>query len=155
MMMPPKVAPMPVNDSVHRYGRFGSYISVDLTASVGTHSLRVCAQYQAGWTPYCKQISFTVTGGSTCSAPSSPGVHVCSPLDGSTVASPVHALARGLVSGTFARMELWVDGAKKDTSYTTTLDTSVALGAGSHRFNFRAVNTAGTVWSNPVYVTVK
>ena len=71
------------------------------------------------------------------------------------VASPVHTLARGLVSGTFARMELWVDGVKKFNSPTTLLDAYPTLGAGSHRFNFRAVNTAGTIWNKVVYATVK
>jgi hypothetical protein len=99
----------------------------------------------------------TYTIGSTaCSAPSSPGVNVCSPVNGSTVSSPVSAQAMATITGTLARMEVWVDGVKKFTETTsTTLTTSITLAAGSHRFDFYAVNTAGTKWETTVNATVK
>lgn len=98
--------------------------------------------------------SFTV-GGSACAAPSTPGVNVCSPVNNSTDNSPVRALAAARISGTLARMEVWVDGVKKYTETSgLTLSTSIALGAGKHRFDFYAVNTAGTKWEKTVYATV-
>jgi hypothetical protein len=52
-------------------------------------------------------------------------------------------------------MELWVDGVKKYSETTSkTLSTSIALGAGNHRFSVFAVNTAGTKWESTVYATV-
>jgi hypothetical protein len=35
-----------------------------------------------------------------------------------------------------------------------TLNTSIALGAGKHRFDFYAVNTSGTKWETTVFATV-
>jgi hypothetical protein len=52
-------------------------------------------------------------------------------------------------------MELWVDGVKKLNSTSTLVDTHLTLGPGRHRFNFRAVNSAGTIWSKVVNATVK
>jgi hypothetical protein len=101
----------------------------------------------------------TSGGGTTCTAPSNAGVNVCSPTStaapGSTMASPVHALAAGTVSGTFARMELWIDGVKKLTvTSAPTIDYQATLPSGSHRFSFFAVNTAGAKWNVVRYASV-
>jgi hypothetical protein len=104
-------------------------------------------------------VAITLTGGTsggTCNAPSTAGVNVCAPLNGSTVSSPVTAQAKATITGTLARMEVWVDGVKKYTETTsTTLSTSITLTAGSHRFDFYAVNTAGTKWLTTVNATVR
>jgi hypothetical protein len=100
--------------------------------------------------------SFTVGAAGTCSAPTSAGVHVCAPANGSTVSSPVQVKAAATITGTLARMEVWVDGVKKYTETSSkTLTTSISLGAGSHRFAVFAVNTAGTKWEGVVTATVK
>ena len=100
--------------------------------------------------------SFAVGAAGTCSAPSSPGVHVCKPANGSTVSSPVQVQATATITGTLARMELWVDGVKKYTETSSkTLSTSISLAAGSHRFSIFAVNTAGTKWQGVSTATVK
>jgi hypothetical protein len=101
--------------------------------------------------------SFSFTGdGGTCSTPFSDSVHVCSPVSGTTVSSPVNCTATAKISGTLARMEIWVDGVKK-YSETTSLreSTSIALPAGSHKFTFNAINTTGTKWATSVFATVK
>ena len=91
-----------------------------------------------------------------CSAPSSNGVHICAPTSGSTVSSPVVVKAASTVSGTIARMELWVDGVKKYTATSSKqLNTTISLAAGSHRFSVFAVNTVGQKWQNVVNATVK
>jgi hypothetical protein len=98
--------------------------------------------------------SYTI--GSTCSAPTTPGVHVCKPVGGSTVPSPVQVQAHATITGTLARMEVWVDGVKKYTETTgTSLSTSIALTAGAHTFHVYAVNTAGTKWLGSVSATVQ
>jgi hypothetical protein len=59
------------------------------------------------------------------------------------------------VTGTISRMEVWVDGVKKFSTFaSTTLSTSLSLPSGSHRFSFYAVNTAGTKWNTVVNATV-
>lgn len=105
-----------------------------------------------------QRLDYTFTTGSTagCSAPSSNGVHVCSPVNGAAVGSPVTVQAATTIPGTLARMEIWVDGAKLFTEKTsTTFTTSLNLGAGSHRFDIYAVNTAGAKYETTVYATVK
>jgi hypothetical protein len=98
--------------------------------------------------------TYTIGTGS-CSLPSAPGVHICKPVNGSTVASPVPVQASATVTGTIARMEVWVDGVKKFTATgSRTLSTSLSLASGSHRFVVYAVNTAGTKWQSTVSATV-
>jgi hypothetical protein len=99
--------------------------------------------------------AFTVGSSGTCAAPSTPGVNVCTPANGSTVTSPVQVQAAANITGTLARMEVWVDGVKKFTESTSkSFTTSITLAAGSHRFDVYAVNTAGTKWLKTVTATV-
>ena len=99
--------------------------------------------------------SFTGDGG-TCSAPFTNSVHVCSPVSSSTVTSPVNCTATAKISGTLARMEIWVDGVKKYSESTSLHEsTSIALPAGTHKFTFNAINTAGTKWATSVFAAVQ
>jgi len=98
--------------------------------------------------------NFTV-GGAACLIPSTAGVNICSPASGSSMSSPVQVQATSKVTGTIARMQLWVDGVKKFTSASTTLTTSISLAAGTHRFAVVATNTAGQKWESSVNATVK
>ena len=82
-------------------------------------------------------------------------MNICSPVNNSTVGSPVQVLATANITGSLARMEVWVDGVKVYTeTASTTLNTSIPLGAGKHQFGVYAVNTAGTKWLSIVYATV-
>ncbi len=101
-----------------------------------------------------QQLHFAFTvGPGPCAAPSSPGVSICTPA-GSSTTSPVLVEAAGSISGTLARMELWVDGVKKYTETTSLwFNTSVYVGPGDHHFDVFAVNTAGTKWLQSVYAT--
>jgi FG-GAP-like repeat/Bacterial Ig domain len=99
-------------------------------------------------------VTFQVAAG--CSAPGSAGVNLCSPASGSTVGSPVQVLASATVTGTLSSMQLWVEGVKKySESSSTTLQTSISLAAGTHRFAVLAVNTAGQKWEQAADATVK
>lgn len=99
--------------------------------------------------------AFTVGGGAACSAPISPGVHICVPASGSTVRSPVQVEASATVTGVIANTQLWVDGVKKYAAPSNSINTSISLAAGSHRFAVLAVNTAGQKWESAVNATVK
>jgi hypothetical protein len=93
---------------------------------------------------------------SSCSAPTSAGVHICSPASGASVSSPVLVTATSKVTGTIVSTQLWVDGVKSfNAPGSTTLTTTVTLAAGSHRFAVIATNTAGTKWESTVTATVK
>ena len=137
----------------HAFSNY-SFLDMSIPLAAGKHSITA---FGTGWDGALQEKKFTLTvsGGASCSAPTSPGVHVCAPASGSTVSSPVHVQAVGKVSGTFARMEIWVDGVKKYTSTTATVDTTLALAAGSHRFVFFAINTAGQKWETIVQATVQ
>lgn len=138
----------------HAFSNY-SFLDASLSLAAGSHAITV---YGTGWDDTLQQKSFTLTVGSggSCSVPTSPGVHVCQPAGGATVTSPVQIQAASTVTGTFARMEVWVDGVKKysETS-STSLNTTLTLAAGSHRFAVLAINTAGTKWEQVVTATVK
>ena len=135
-------------------GAFSNYSFLDASVPLATGSHHIVV-YAAGWDNSLESRSYTVNvTASSCAPPSSPGVHVCSPANGSTVHSPVRLQAASTVAGTLARMEVWVDGAKKYTA-PNHVDTSIPLSAGSHRFGFFAVNTNGQTWQTVVNATVQ
>jgi hypothetical protein len=139
----------------HAFSHY-SFLDASIPLAAGSHAVTI---YGTGWDDTLQQKSFTlaVTGsGGSCSVPTSPGVHVCAPANGSTVSAPVAVQAAATITGTFARMEVWVDGVKKYTETSSkALSTSISLAAGSHRFTVFAVNTAGTKWEGVVTATVK
>lgn len=138
----------------HAFSNY-SFLDASVPLTAGSHAVTV---FGTGWDNTLQKKSFTLTvsAGGACSAPASPGVHICAPASGATVASPVQIQASGTVTGTFARMEVWVDGVKKYSEAAgTTLNTTLSLSAGSHRFAVLALNTAGTRWEQAVNATVK
>ncbi len=130
-----------------------AYFNFSSTFAPGAHSATFFA---ADVDNRLQRHDFTFTvGGAACSAPSSPGVNICSPVNNSTVNSPVNTLAAANITGSLARMELWIDGVKFYTETTsTTLNASFPLAAGKHQFGVYAVNTAGAKWLSIVYATV-
>lgn len=131
-----------------------AYLSSTSTLASGTHKGTI---YAANIDNSLKRFDFNFTvGASPCSAPPSAGVHICAPAVGSTTsANPVLVEATSKITGTLARMEVWVDGVKK---YTETNSTSLAISlnipSGSHTFTVFAVNTSGTVWHSNSTATV-
>lgn len=137
----------------HAFSNY-SFLDASVTLAAGSHSVTV---FGTGWDNTLQQKSFTLTVSSgACSAPTSAGVHVCQPGSGATVSSPVAIEAAATITGKLDRMEVWVDGVKKymETS-STTLNTTLSLPAGTHRFGIFAVNTAGTKWEGVADATVK
>jgi hypothetical protein len=139
----------------HAFSNY-SFLDASIPIAAGSHAITI---FGTGWDDTLQQKSFTLTvagSGGSCSAPTSPGVHVCAPANGSSVSSPVQVQAAATITGTLARMEVWVDGVKKYTETSNkTLNTSISLAAGSHRFGIFAVNTAGTKWEGVSTATVK
>ncbi|HVT98601.1 MAG TPA: FG-GAP-like repeat-containing protein [Acidobacteriaceae bacterium] len=103
-----------------------------------------------------QQSNFTFNIPSTCAAPTSAGVHLCSPSTNSNQpAGPVNVGATATVTGTLARMEIWVDSTKQYTeTNSTTLWAAVQVPHGQHTITVFAVNTGGTVWSQAATVTL-
>ncbi|HZZ41008.1 MAG TPA: FG-GAP-like repeat-containing protein [Acidobacteriaceae bacterium] len=131
-----------------------AWFNLTTTLSAGSHKVTLFA---ADIDNRLQKFTSTVqVGGSSCSAPASAGVNLCQPASGATVSSPVQVMASATVTGKLASMQLWVDGVKKysETS-SATLQTSISLSAGSHRFAVLAVNTSGQKWEQAVNATVK
>ncbi len=137
----------------HAFSNY-SFLDLGVALPLGNHAITV---YGTGWDNTLQEKSFTLTVGSgSCSAPASAGVHVCQPGSGATVSSPVVVQAAATITGKLDRMEVWVDGVKKYTeTNSTTLNTTLSLATGTHRFGIFAVNTAGTKWEGVVNATVK
>jgi hypothetical protein len=141
-------------ESYNVYDNLG-FLTGSVALSEGTHKV---SYYAVNYDNRAQRVTQTINVGSAttaCVAPSTAGINVCAPIDGSSVTSSVHVSASSWVTGTLARMELWVDGQKKVTAAHNNIDTYVALEAGRHRFSFYAVNTAGTKLNKVVYATVK
>ena len=122
-------------------------------AATGTRTGSTNIVDSAAGSPHVIRLSGT--GTTACTQPSSAGVHICSPANGSTSVNPVRAWAAGRVNGTFARMELWIDGVKKYTTTSNTINVSYTLVKGPHKFIFYAYNSAGSRWSGTANTTVK
>jgi hypothetical protein len=136
----------------HAFSNY-SFLDSSVALPTGSHAI---ALYGTGWDNTLQYYSFTLEVQAPCPAPSSPGLNVCSPVAGDSYSSPAPVQASATITGTLARMEVWVDGAKQFTeTYSTSFNTALTLAAGYHRFDFYAVNTAGTKWEKTVYATVK
>jgi hypothetical protein len=139
-----------------QYHAWGNRAWLDLTNSfaAGTHTATI---FEADTDNRLQKVAFpfTVGSGGGCAVPSSPGVNVCQPANNGTTSSPVTVQAAAKITGTLARMEVWVDGVKNFTETTSTsFTTNLALSAAKHRFDVYAVNTAGTKYLTTVYATV-
>jgi hypothetical protein len=103
-----------------------------------------------------QQYNFNFSIPSTCAAPTSAGVHLCSPSNNSTQPSgPVNVGATATVTGTLARMEIWVDSTKQYTeTNSTSLWAAIQVPHGQHTITVFAVNTSGTVWRQAATVNL-
>jgi FG-GAP-like repeat len=136
-----------------QYHAWGQRAWLDLTHSfsAGIHNATL---FEADTDNRLQKVTSVFVVGS-CSAPTSPGVHVCLPANNGTTKSPVTVQATSKVTGVLARMEIWVDGVKKLTeTSSTTISELIPLKAGKHRFDVYAVNTAGTKYLTTVVATV-
>jgi hypothetical protein len=135
----------------HAFSHY-SFLNASYNLSAGKHNVSVVS---AGWDNLVQKFQFPVTvGSSTCAAPATAGVNVCSPLNNATVGSSVLAWASGTVTGTAAQMQVWVDGAKKATASGRTLKTTLSVASGTHKFTYFIINTAGQKWQQTVFATV-
>jgi acid phosphatase len=76
------------------------------------------------------------------------GVTVCSPTSGSTAASPVHFVAAAKSTHPITTMRIYVDSISKFSVDASSLDTSLALTAGTHSVDVQAWNSAGMIFKN-------
>jgi hypothetical protein len=123
--------------------------SVGGNFSAGTHNATV---FEVDTDGRLQKVTAPFTVG-RCSAPSSPGVHVCLPANNGTTQSPVTVQATAKTSD-LARMELWVDGVKKFTVGNASFGYIFSLKTGTHRIVVIAVDYSGAKYSTAVSTTV-
>src|SRR5438876_5268559 len=141
-------------DEVKKYEIKTKSLDTSLAMAAGTHRLTV----QAYDGTYFKQTIFiTVSGsgggGGGCTASAvNPSVTICTPASNATVTSPVHIVAVTTDSKTVQFMQIYVDGVKQYQISAKSLDTSLAMAAGTRRLTVQAYD--GTYFHQTVYITV-
>lgn len=141
-------------DGVKKYETLSDQLHTTLTASSGQHRVGVTGTDTRGVTTTTTE-NVTVSGTASCSIPSSPGVHLCSPTNGSTVASPVHISASAKGATAISYMQVYVDGTVKFTQKSvSTFSTDLAMSSGAHRVTVQAKDAAGNVYKSTVNITV-
>jgi hypothetical protein len=139
-----------------QYNTWGSdgFFNFSSAVAAGTHQ---GTYYAADMDNTLQRYDFQFTVPSSCAAPTSEGVNICAPANGSTINSNsalVQAAAN--ITGTLARMEIWVDSTKVYTeTNSTTLSAAETMSPGAHQITVFAVNTDGTVWSQAVSATIQ
>ena len=96
-----------------------------------------------------------MVGSTTCAPPAQTGLRICAPLQNGTVLSPVTAWAAGNAGEPITRMEVWLDGVKKYSTFgSNTLKAPITLSSGRHQFAYYLVGIDGTKWKElrDVYV---
>ena len=82
------------------------------------------------------------------------GVTVSSPAAGSTSGSPVHFVASATSTHPITAMRIYVDSVSVYLVSASSLDTSVAMSAGSHSVIVQAWDSTGVVYKTPLTLTV-
>jgi hypothetical protein len=139
-----------------------SFLDTTLKLAPGTHRVAI---FSAGWDNLVEEymwtggpgVTFPLTVGSNNCPTQGEGLVICSPLNDATLKSPVRAWAVGQLSRTnIARMEVWVDGQKKFSTFgSNTLKTSIDLPSGAHQFTYFLIGADGTKLSSKVNATVR
>jgi hypothetical protein len=83
-----------------------------------------------------------------------PSVTICSPVSGSSDNSPVNIAAGTTSSSAVTLMQIYLDGSKKYEVVANKINTSLTMGAGTHRLTVQAYNSAGAIFKSTEYITV-
>ncbi len=120
-------------------------LSTSLSMSAGTHRLTVQAKDASGY--FKSTINFTVSsssGGGGCGSTTNRTVSICSPLNGSTVSSPVTVSATANDSSAVTALQVYLDYTKVyEVTNTKTLTTSLSMASGTHRLTVQAKDASG------------
>jgi len=166
-------------DNVSAYLISAANLDVSLAVGPGTHNVVVQAWNSAGAvikTPLTINVGPGPTPTPTPSPTSTPiptptpsptppptgcsagivGVTVCSPAPGATVTSPVHITAAARSgAGRITAMRIYVDNTSKFAVNAPSLDTNLALAAGTHTMVVQAWDSTGAVFKKSQTVIVK
>jgi acid phosphatase len=96
----------------------------------------------------------TTTPPANCTAGTT-GVTVCSPRSGSTSGSPVKFTAAAKSSNPIMTMRIYIDNIAKFSSGGNSLNTSIAIAAGTHSVVVQAWDSKGAVFKTPLTLHVQ
>ena len=119
------------------------------------YSVDTATQYYPNSTSYL-EIFLNSSSGSSCAVPSSIGITVCDPQNGSSVTSPVRLRATAKLSTPVYRFEVWSNGSKIYTGRDTSeIDAQVPLEVGTYSLTFVARSSSGERVEQTISVTVE
>jgi hypothetical protein len=81
-------------------------------------------------------------------------VTICSPVANSSAGSPVTVSALTTSSSAVTLMQIYLDGHKAYETHASSLNTSLDIGAGTHRLTVQAYNATGAIFKSTEYFTV-
>src|SRR5205085_3482276 len=116
----------------------------------GTRTGSVTITDSAAGSPHTASLSGAGTTTPPCSAPSSPGVVVCSPANGATVTSPVNFVAKATPASGVAisAMYVYVDDVVvyKQSSSANTVNINVTIATGTHVIRTQVWDDSGALY---------
>jgi hypothetical protein len=150
-------------DGVKRFQIWNDQLRQSITLGAGSHKLAVVAADR-----YVGFATTTITVNASSSGCATPAtartIHICSPVNNSTVTSPVHIDATARPgSSAISVMQVYVDGVKKFQQSAGSLIhhsdgglelvTNLAMSAATHRITVQALDSAGA-FKATVFATV-
>ncbi|PYP90066.1 MAG: hypothetical protein DMG65_12310 [Candidatus Angelobacter sp. Gp1-AA117] len=146
-------------DGVSAYTIAAASLDTSLPVSSGTHSVFVQAWDTTGAvfkTPVTLNVgSGTPTPTPTSCTASAVGVTVCTPTAGTAVGSPVQVLAAAQGNAPITAMRIYLDYTSAYTVNSSTLNTSLTMGTGTHSLIVQAWDTTGAVYKSTQTITVQ
>lgn len=125
-------------DGVGGYTVNAASLDTSVTMANGSHKITIKA-WDINNASYSNAITITVGSSTTCSAPSG-GVAICSPAPNSTVSSPVHIVGKSNLSPAATSTVVYIDSVKKYSVASPSVDTTLAVAAGSHHLTVQSYN---------------
>ena len=90
-----------------------------------------------------------------CTPATSPAAKICSPVNGSTVTSPVHLVIGTTDSHRITEINTYVDNVSVyKTTTASSVDTTVVIAPGTHTLRIQVWDTTGTIYRDSVSITV-
>jgi uncharacterized protein (TIGR03382 family) len=128
----------------------------DQTVSCGEYQNRACGlQGECGATQNSYQMLMTRVGPGGGGENGVPSIDITSPANGAIVPTAFTVAASAEDDGSVARVELWVDGALRDTKTTSPYSFSVSgLAVGSHSLQTIVFDDTGASATDQISVTV-
>ncbi len=137
-------------DGVSKYQLNSNHLDTYVALGGGSHSVVVQAWDSTG----AVFKSAETINVSTAAAPSSTGVTISSPSNGSNNGSPVHFVASASASRAIGAMRIYVDNNDVFDASSNHLDTYISLGGGTHYVVIQAWDVSGAVYKATETISV-